>query len=172
MPRRRRHGLTLIELVVTVAVLGTVSSFLAMSIFEGSRAYIDLRNRSANVGDAHHALDLLCREVQEIRSATDGDIPAFSATSLSFTNEAGSSLDYAYSGSSGTLTRNGFTLLDRLTAFSFTYLKADGTAAAASTEIWSIQIDCTLNRGGKFLVLRTRIFPRNFTPKLSTWRKA
>lgn len=168
MPPRRR-GLTLVELVVTITVMGTVSSFLAMAIFEGSRAYIDLRSRTANVSDAQHALDLLCREIQEIRSATDGDISVSTASSLTFTNEAGNTIAYAYSG--GTLTRNGFILLDRLSAFSFAYYKTDGAAAAASTEIWTVQVSLTVDRNGKFLALRSRVFPRNFSAKLSTWRK-
>ncbi len=163
------RGVSLVELIVVIVILGIIGAFLSASIYEGSHAYVDLRSRSANVADAHHALELMAREIQEIRTATSGDITTLTASSLAFTDINAASVSYAYSG--GTLTRNSQTLLDRLSSFSFAYYKSDGTTAAAAADIWSVGISLTVTRSGRELTLRTRVFPRNLTTKLAAWKK-
>lgn len=166
MPRRAAY--TLIELVVVIAVLGVVCGFLFYALQASASAYIDLRHRSANVADAQFALELMSKEIREIRSASDGDLPTHTASALGFTDAGGTSIAYSYG--SGTLSRNGFTLLNRLTAFAFAYKKADGTAATDASDIWTIEVTMTLARSGKTLSLRTRIFPRGFTGGLTSWQ--
>ncbi len=164
-----RRGATLVEMIVVITILGVISGFLFRTISAGATAYIDLRSRSANDADAHHALELMAREIQGIRMATSADIPTWTSSSLTFTDIQAASVAYSFSGA--TLTRNSATLLDRLQSFSFAYVQADGSAATATTEIWSVQVSATLVRSGRTLPLRTRVFPRNFTAKLKTWSK-
>ena len=166
---RPRAAYTLIELTVAIVVLGVLSGFLFYSIWGSAMAYVDLRSRSANAADAHHALELMSREIQEIRTATAGDIPTMTSSALTFTDIGGASVAYSFSGA--TLTRNGQTLLDRLESFSFAYYKSDGTAAVAAADVWTVEISLTLLRSDRRLVLRTRVFPRNFTSKYASWQK-
>ena len=168
-PLSSRRGFSLIELIVVIVILGIIGGFLSTSIYEGSHAYIDLRSRSANVADAHQALELMGREIQEIRTATSADITTLTASSLAFTDITAASVSYAFSGS--TLTRNSQTLMDRLSAFSFAYYKSDGTTAAAAADVWSVGVSLTVTRSGRELTLRTRVFPRNLTTKLAAWKK-
>lgn len=165
----RARGYTLLELVVAIVVMGVLGGYLVYAVWGSARAYVDLRGRAANAADAHHALELMSREIQEIRSAAPADIPVMAATDLSFTDIGGSPVEYAFSGT--TLTRNGQTLLDRLESFSFAYLKADGTAASAAADLWTVEVSMTLLRSDRRLVLRTRAFPRNFTSKYVSWKK-
>lgn len=164
------RGFSLIELIVVIVILGIIGAFLSTSIYEGSHAYIDLRSRSANVADAHQALELMGREIQEIRTATSADITALTASSLAFTDINAASVSYAFSGA--TLTRNSQTLMDRLSSFSFAYYKSDGTTAAAAADVWSVEVSLTVTRSGRDLTLRTRVFPRNLTMKLAAWKKS
>lgn len=164
-----RRGYTLLELVVSIAVMGILGLYLVYAVWGSAQAYNDLRSRAANAADAHHALELLSREIQEIRTATSADIPVMASTDLSFTDIGGSAVEYAFSGT--TLNRNGQALLKRLESFSFAYAKQDGTAPAAAADLWTVEVSMTLLRGDRRLVLRTRIFPRNITPKYKTWRK-
>ena len=166
---RPRAGYTLVEMVVVVVLLGILGLFLATSLDAASRAYVDLRSRSANVSDAHQSFELMSREIQEIRTATAADIPTWTSSALAFTDINATAVTYVFSGT--TLTRNSQTLLDRLQDFSFSYEKADGTAATAVTEIWLVTVNATLVRANRTLPLRTRLFPRNATAKLAAWKK-
>ena len=165
----RARGYTLLELVVAIVVMGVLGGYLVYAVLGSAQAYVDLRGRAANAADAHHALELMGREIQEIRSAAPADIPVMASTDLSFTDVSGASVEYAFSGT--TLTRNGQVLLDRLEAFSFAYSKADGTGASAAADLWTVEVSMTLLRSDRRLALRTRLFPRNLTPKYASWRK-
>ncbi len=167
--RHPRAGYTLMELVVVVVLLGILAGFLATCLDAASRAYLDLRSRSANVSDAHQAFELMSRDIQEIRTATSADIPTFTSSALTFTDISGTRVAYSFSGS--TLTRDGQTLLDRLQSLSFAYLQQDGTTAVAATDIWTVEVSAILERSGRTLTLRTRLFPRNATAKLASWKK-
>ncbi len=174
LPQKRRGvsgagAYSLVEMVVVVALLGVLGAFLAVTLYTAAQGYIDVRSRSANVSDAHQAFELMSRELQEIRTATSTDISAFTASTLTFTDINAASVSYGFSGT--TLTRNSQTLLDNLQSFSFAYKKTDGTAATLVTEIWSVEVNAVLLRSGRTLALRTRLFPRNFTAKLTTWKK-
>ena len=166
----RARGYTLLELVIAIVVMGVLGGYLVYAVWGSAQAYVDLRGRAANAADAHHALELMSREIQEIRSAVPADVPAMSTTDLSFTDVSGAAVEYAFSGT--TLTRNGQTLLDRLESFSFAYAKADGTAASEASDLWTVEVSMTLLRSDRRLTLRTRMFPRNFTSKYASWRKA
>ena len=165
----RRTAYSLIELTVVIVVLGALSGFLTYTVYGSAQAYIDLRSRAANAADAEHALDLMSREIQEVRTATLTDVPVMASTDLSFTDIGGNAVEYAFSGT--TLTRNDHTLLDRLESFSFSYAKKDGTGASAATDLWTVELSLTLLRSDRRLALRTRVFPRNLTPKYSAWQK-
>ena len=166
---RTRQAHTLIELIVAVVVLGVLSGFLFYAVWGSAQAYVDLRSRSGNASDAHHALELMSREIQEIRTATPADLAVMASTDLTFTGVGGGAVEYAFSVT--TLTRNAQTLLDRLESFSFAYTKQDGTPASAAADVWTVEVTMTLLRSDRRLVLRTRIFPRNFTPRSASWQK-
>ena len=69
---RTLRGYTLLELVVSIVVMGILGLYLVYAVWGSAQAYVDLRGRAANAADAHHALELMSREIQEVRTATAG----------------------------------------------------------------------------------------------------
>ncbi|WP_371376641.1 PilW family protein [Thalassotalea aquiviva] len=74
----KKAGFTLIELVLTLAIVGILASGFIGFLGIGSQVFIDVSNRDAMAADARFALDRLNRELQNaipnsIRLSQDGD---------------------------------------------------------------------------------------------------
>ncbi len=160
--RRGQEGVTLIELVITIVLVGIIASVGALLLQQGVRAYINEDARADLTNQGRVAIERMAREIREIRSRTSLDIPGCcSATALSFYDVAGDRIDYDVSGS--TLRRNLTPLASSdAVALGFVYFKSDGTPAAAAAEVWVIQVDLTVTRNGESQPFRIRVHPRSF----------
>jgi hypothetical protein len=56
----------------------------------------------------------------------------------------------------------GDVLSGNVQSLTFSYLKNDGTAAAAETDIWRIVIDLSVKVGDETVQLRSEVHPSNF----------
>ena len=83
LPAREERGLTLVEMVVTMAIMGVVIGAVGMLFTSGSKAEVDLNFRFASQTEARLALDTFRREVHNACSAT------VSGTSASVTDPGG-----------------------------------------------------------------------------------
>lgn len=154
-------GFSLIELVLTIMLLGIIAAVVSQYALQGVRSYSVEQDR----GDVHSqgrlAVERVAREVRAIRSATAADLPIMAATDLRFYDTLGQ--DVRFTWAAGTLTRNGQTLATNVTSFAFAYLQADGsTVAALPAQLWFVRISMTVARGETALPLRAQVHPRNF----------
>ena len=160
--RRSDAGVTLIELIITIVLVGIISGIGAMFVMRGTQAYVAQDQRAAITDQGRLGIERMIREMRTIRSQTAADIPTWNATTFQFTDLTGTSITYSMA--AGALTRNGTPLAGNIAALTFSYLKRDGaTAATAASNIWVIQISVTLTRGGESQTFRTRVHPRVFT---------
>ena len=158
-------GFTLMEVIITIVIVGIISGIAAMIILQGMQTY----TKEQNLSDAHYqgrqAMERMAREIRLIRSTAD--ITASTATTLRFTDVNGSALGFQWT--NPTLNRwNGVSddvLASGVAAFSFTYYKNDGTVAVLPADLgllWFIDIAMTSQQGSETLPMQTRVHPRNF----------
>src|SRR5574341_583889 len=82
-------GFTLVEIVITIVLIGILSGIAAMIILQGVRAYSDEQSRSDVHYQARLALERMAREIRMIRSTADMSTPTAWAIDLRFTEVDG-----------------------------------------------------------------------------------
>lgn len=124
---RKQRGLTLIELIIVIVILGILSAIVAETLFQGFKAFNTADPLTDVSWKAFDVIETIANDVHTIRSAND--ITTTTGTQFVFTNQSGSTVTYNVSGS--TLTRNSQTLATGAT-LSLTYLDQNGAVATAS----------------------------------------
>lgn len=158
MRTRRDQGFTLIEMVVTITILGGVSIALGSMIIEMFQSYSSQQQFTDQDAQARLTLDRMLRDVREARLPADLSAPG---TSLVFTDITNTAITYALSGTQ--LLRNGNVLADGVSALSFSYYDNAGAtlAAAAGTRYIAAQFTLT-TADGIANTVRGVVSPRNF----------
>jgi prepilin-type N-terminal cleavage/methylation domain-containing protein len=177
---RRAHGFTLIEMVMSMLIIGMLGTAAAMAISYGVRATFETQTRVDTQSDLRLATERLAREIRLMRrdpaAPANYDIVApRTATRLSFRrlDSNGSSVRTVTIDAStpSTITLNydspavapAPVLVNRVSAFTLTYLQADGVAVSASNaDLAFVVIDLTItDTYGNAYNQRTRVALRN-----------
>lgn len=154
-------GFTLIEMVITIVIVGIIGGIAAMIIMQGVRAYSAEQSRSAAHYQARFAVERIAREARQIRSCADITGPANPSGTLSFKDINGNAVAFSYAG--GNLSRGANLLASGITsAQPFTFLDSSGNQTTACPGIWFIVIDVIDQQGSETLEIRTRVHPMNF----------
>jgi len=166
--RRRpgKAGFTLIEIVITIVLIGILAGVAAIIIMQGVRAYSDEQTRSDVHYQAQLAVERMAREARVIRSCADITGPANPSDTLSFTDINGTAVSYTVNAVTKVLSRGADVLATGITsAQPFQFLKNDGTtttSCVSPNDIWFIEINVTSTQGTESLQIRTRVHPMNF----------
>lgn len=176
MMARDQTGFTLIEMILSLVLLGIVAITAGMLIYQGTRSYETLSDQKEVTQQATLALERVSRELRQIRCTPSGntcapsatDVPVMTAAELRFLNGSyegrGLRLD------ADTLkVRIGtgagdpeYALASNITALTFEYLKADGTAASAAGDIWTVNVNMAFASGQAELTVKASVHPRGF----------
>ena len=142
---RNQRGFTLAELLIVIAILGLMLAGLLTVQMQGQTSYLIGAHRVEVQQNTRVALDLIIRELRSAQSVTA--IP--SASSITFVDENGVTVQYALSGTMINRTTGGVTtpLIGGAQAFILTYFSAfDGitntgttTATPASVRLIRVQ---------------------------------
>lgn len=171
---RRDSGFTLIEVIVTLVIVGLLASVAGMGIVTNAKVYVLAEQNTAIAQKAQFGLQRLAPKNLQIK-----DVIIANPTGIAFKYEGG--------GATGTAERSiakvsdnikmitgltlpdsltGDILLDQVDSFNLGYLKSDGTTAwIAGTnpfdDLYIITIDLVLNRNdGKTQEFSTRFCPK------------
>lgn len=153
-------GFTLVELIITIVLIGIIAGVAAMLILQGVKGYSDEEIRSDLTNQARLAIERMAREIREARDCTD--ITSMAPGTFTFTGIDGVAVTFTTSGAN--LTRNGTTLASDVSALDFAYLRRSGAPAGSAAQIWNVDVTLTVNRSGESHTHRIRVHPRGFLP--------
>lgn len=142
----KKSGFTLIELVMVIVIVGIIASVFSGYITSVSNSWVFLSGQKGIAMSSRAALYKIVREMRRINKNTD--ISTAQPTLLVFKNVSGSTMTFQQSGTN--LLFNGKTLLSNLKnpgGLAFSYLKSDGTTAAASSEISTVRARLVVLKG-------------------------
>lgn len=170
------RGFTLIELMMSIVLMGIVASTIGFIIYQGARSFQVLDTRGDLVNKGTLATERISRELRLIRCTTAGsscapqasEITSMTATEIRFVNTVNAGRGFRLDAGAIKL-RQGSTagdpediLADSAGSFTVDYKKKDGTAAVAPSEVWVIDVGFTLSSGADSVDFKTSIHPRSF----------
>jgi prepilin-type N-terminal cleavage/methylation domain-containing protein len=170
----RMGGVTLIELVITMVLMGIVAVIVANVLSTGVKGSLITDYRKEALDQARVAMDRMAKELRNLQNSAS--VTTSSDTQLCFTMLDGTNnnvvVNYSYSNpdikreapSALCTAGNGQTLATKIAAtFSFAYIQANGTAdstfSSVTTERIRIIIPSTVS--GETVTLETEVWPRN-----------
>jgi prepilin-type N-terminal cleavage/methylation domain-containing protein len=154
-------GFTLVEIVITIVLIGIISGIAAMIILQGVQTYSVEDSRSNMFYQAQLAMERMAKEIRQIRSASTTDIQTMTAADLKFTNVTGATVEFTWG--TPVLSLGTQQLASGITAFAFKYYLVDGTTQTADrTQVWFVEIILTAQQGTETLQMNSRVHPMNF----------
>src|SRR3954453_9307157 len=166
---KRRHGLSLLEMMAATAIMATVTAAVVVVMNTGFNVW---QAQEADIDVLENGYGVLRHFARQLRQATS--ITAITAAgnttgSLSFTTPAGAACTWARNASSDVYYNNGTSnqlLAKSIDLLTFTGYKADGvTATTTVTDIQVVQcqLQITLPRGAVITrTLTTRAWIRSW----------
>jgi prepilin-type N-terminal cleavage/methylation domain-containing protein len=166
----RVRGLTLIEMVMVIVVLGIIAGLTAPIFSQGLTASKLTAENLQTLETLCYVTERLGREIRQVNHNGAGyDVSSMTATNFAFskTDTAVTNVTINFSGGNLTLTYSSppvsGTLADNVTAFSFTYYDASGTVTASTADLAFVAVDFTLQNPvtGASYAQRTRVALRD-----------
>lgn len=166
----RSRGFTLIEAIITIVIVGILSSIAALIILEGVRANLKEENLSGLHYQARIAMERMAREIRmtnsqgNVGTAAIGTITGNPTNSLIFTDLTGMNITYSLSGQTLNRTVGGVpsTLATGVTTLQFRHYDIASALTTSALAVWTIDISLTDSQGADSLPMRTRVHPMNF----------
>ncbi len=167
--QRRARGFSLIEMIVSIVLLGILLAAAAPIFSTSLQSYVESRSRIDTLSKARFATERIARELREVRNA--GGTYSFATmlpNAVSFTNASGTTvtitaappdvmLAYSVPNVSSILTDE----LGAATDLSFTYYDSSGIPGATAATVAEVQVSLTLTKDGVSYPQQTRVALRN-----------
>ena len=165
----RQRGFTLMELVISILVLGILGATAAYGIQNGVIAFQATEEALDSLGKLRYATERVSRELREIRrdplDSSRYDITTLATDTIEFVKQDGTEVTLASAG--GTLTleyddpSGAQVLTNQLNAFTLIYLDADGNVTADPAQVAFIDVQITLSDASGNLPQRSRVALRS-----------
>jgi prepilin-type N-terminal cleavage/methylation domain-containing protein len=170
---RREAGFTLIEVIVTLVLVGIMSAFAGMFITTFLEGYFTVKHNSEAAMKAQMALDRMSLELKDISpvsSSLSNPVSVLTTNTLiTYTNSMGANRTIGFAGSNIYLaTPANRTLIDNVESLQLS-ANYNNVYNIAANDVAYIDIGFTTRvydalSGSKSLTFNTRIFPRNRIP--------
>lgn len=170
MNGHRQRGFTLMELVISILVLGLLGATAAYGIQNGVMAFQATQEALSSLGKLRYATERVSRELREIRrdpldsSRYEIATPLGGGT-IEFVKQDGTEVTLDVSGNTLTLEYDNpagvHVLTDQLSAFNLAYLDTNGIATADPAQVAFIDVQITLSDTSGNLPQRSRVALRS-----------
>ncbi len=166
---KHQKGFILIELIMTIVLIGIIATFTGFFIYSGINGYLRAKYITNGALDAQRALDRISLELRDI---TDIDAtPPPSATSMEYQSAVlTGTRTLKYDVNTDTIfirvDPNDYALLENVAAFSLSYV-IDNLDDDTAPVLEVANIDVAFNIEDIGTEFKTKIFPRNLVKK--TW---
>jgi MSHA biogenesis protein MshO len=164
-------GFSLVEMVVSIVVLGVLAAVTAPVFTSSMRVYVESDAHLTTLSKARYATERIARELREVRYDTANSRYAFgaiTATSLVFTKQDATTVTVAAAGTNVNLRyvppNVTAPLTDELSALNFLYctaLQTPPACTANATNVASVVVSLTLTNRGATHTQRVRVALRN-----------
>lgn len=126
----RHSGFTLMELVVSIILMGIIGTIVFTIMANQSMTFNRVFNQTDAIFDARNTMRILRTD---IRNLDFENIVKMESGDLQFNNDSGNLVKYEVSG--GSLLRNGTSILDDLNENPFTFLNSDKDATSSTDSV-------------------------------------
>ena len=166
---KHQKGVILIELIMSIVLIGIIASFTGFFIYSGINGYMRAQYITNGSLDAQRALDRISKELRDITNIT----PIPHATSVTYTSAEpalAGTRTLKYDANTDTIfirvEPNDYALLENVSSFNLSYdtRNLDNDLGLVD-EVAFIEVAFNLEKIGTDF--KTRIFPRNLVTK--TW---
>jgi type II secretory pathway pseudopilin PulG len=165
--KSRRDGITLIEMVLGMVLIGIVALVVANALSTGITGFFVVDNRKEALDQGRLAMDRMAKEIRNVRNSTS--VTTGNSTQFCFTDTESTQINYSYSGTdikrdTGNCTAgSGATLSASIASFSFAYIQANGTEVSTFSSVTTkkIKIITASTVSGETVTLQTEVWPRN-----------
>lgn len=165
---RASAGFSLVELIVSIVVLGVLAAVTAPIFSSSLRVYVESDAHLTTLGKARYTTERIARELREVQYNAGTNSYFFAAmgpNNMTFTKQDGTTVTLSVAGSNVNM---GYTppgvmapLTDELSALSFTYRTATGAAGASAATVASVDVSLSLSNRGATHTQRVRVGLRN-----------
>ena len=168
-----QRGVTLIELVIGMVLMGIVALVVANALSTGIKGNLTTDNRKEALDQARVAMERMTREIRNLRSNNAADLSVANENTFTFVATSGASISFALSG--GNINRTSGTTNTLATGISigtfssgiFTYVLSDGITETQTPTppqmltIKRIKIDFKATSSIESVSLQSEVWPRN-----------
>lgn len=161
----QQKGFTLVELIVTLVLVGIIGTFTTLFMYTGLNGYLRAKDTSEGALKAQFVLDRISMELRDIEK-----IDAFTANNTidyaSVTLPGDRQITYNAGADTISMDVDGSVnlLLDDVQSFTMTAAYADlNNSGGGNNEVAAIDVSFTVGEIGR--QFSTRIFPRNMVPE-------
>ncbi|MBF0159637.1 MAG: hypothetical protein HQL58_08920 [Magnetococcales bacterium] len=151
-----RAGFTLLEVVIMISVMGIIMGVGTPVLIAGYQSF--LLGTAIQDADARARLAIE-RMLRELRTASTASLPAAGTRStLTFTNQDGSSITYTFSAGLSQLTRGGVVLAENVTG---SFVVTDNPDRTTTNPNTLVVINLTITVSGQSIQLVSGVVARN-----------
>jgi len=156
-----KKGFTLIELILTISLIGILLVCSGLLLTQGLDSYSKVFFRSSSLEESRYAMERMVRELRKIGDEGNA-LQNIDSDQITFLDENDTDATFSHSGQS--LYRNGNLLLDNVSALTFTGFRENGSTTTAAVQVRRVQIRLSTLPPGQNspIILQTGVFLRNF----------
>jgi prepilin-type N-terminal cleavage/methylation domain-containing protein len=165
---KKNKGFTLIELIITIAIVGIISVIIGSMLLGIINAWTFKFSRNDLLWDARIAINRMTREIRTVKNSTS--VITASASQFRFIDTGNKNITYSLSSTNLNRTEDGAAnlLAENVSSLTFTYYNSSDivipspTVNPSATDIRRVRINLTFTKNGQNVYLQSDASTKNF----------